>query len=312
MKVLSLFDGISCGMIALKKANINIESYYASEIDVYAEQVSAMQFPSIIHIGDIKKVVYSNGVLETERGKFDVGEIDIVIGGSPCQNLTFSGAQEGMITDEEIEIEKLADYLKYKEKGWKFKGQSYLFWEYVRLLKEVKPKYFLLENVKMAKKWENVITKALGVKPILLNSQDFSPQRRQRLYWTNIGVKQIEDEKKDKRVLRDIVRTEDNNQYHLTVKHLNGFKKSYKWTENLLDEKSKPLLASYYKQPPHCPYISCKESGSGYRMLSPIECERLQGLPDNYTDGISKTQRYKCIGNGWNVDTIVHIFKNLK
>ena len=283
MKVLSLFDGISCGMVALERAGINVDKYDAYEIDESAIKISTKNYPQIEHHGDVTSAKYYDS------------QYDLLIGGSPCQSLSSSNV-----------------WIKEGEYGVTGTGASKLFWEYVRLLKEVKPKYFLLENVKMAKKWENVITKALGVKPILLNSQDFSPQRRQRLYWTNIGVKQIEDEKKDKRVLRDIVRTEDNNQYHLTVKHLNGFKKSYKWTENLLDEKSKPLLASYYKQPPHCPYISCKESGSGYRMLSPIECERLQGLPDNYTDGISKTQRYKCIGNGWNVDTIVHIFKNLK
>lgn len=310
MNVLSLFDGISCGMVALQQLGISFNSYYASEIEPNAEKVSQRQYPNIIRIGDVTKLNYENGVLISEKGRFNVDNIDLLIGGSPCQGFTYAGFQDGMVTEEDIEITSLETYLRYKEQGYKFKGQSYLFWEYVRLLKQIKPEYFLLENVKMAKKWENIITNALGVQPILLNSADFSPQRRQRLYWANFKIEQPITS--NSQVLQDIVRTEDNNHYHLSQKHLQGFLKSYNWTPNYLHEKSKPLLASYYKQPPHCPYIPCDKSESGYRMLSPIECERLQGLPDNYTEGISKTQRYKCLGNGWNVPTIVYILGKLK
>ena len=235
----------------------------------------------------------------------------MLIGGSPCQSFTFAGKREGMVTEENIEITTLDQYLELKENGFSFKGQSYLFWEYARLLKEVNPTYFLLENVKMSKHWQDVITKTVGVNPININSELLSAQRRNRLYWTNINNSKVDLPKDKGLLLKDIVREEDNDKYHLTKIHYEAFLKSYKWTPNYLNEKSKPLLASYYKQPPHCPYIPCEQSGSGYRMLSPIECERLQTLPDNYTDGISKTQRYKCIGNGWTVDVIAYILSYL-
>ena len=301
MNVLSLFDGVSCGMVALERAGIQVNKYYASEIDPYAIQVSKKNYPDIIQIGDVRNIdstLYSH--------------CELLIGGSPCQSFTFSGKREGMVTEEDIEITSLEQYLELKTEGFDFKGQSYLFWEYVRLLKAIKPKYFLLENVKMAKKWELIITKALGVEPIRINSSLLSAQRRDRLYWTNINNGIIEQPNDLGLLLKDIIREEDNNNYHLSTIHHKAFLKSYKWTPNYLNEKSKPLLASYYKQPPHCPYIPCEQSESGYRMLSPTECERLQTLPDGYTEGISKTQRYKCIGNGWTVNVIAHILSFIK
>lgn len=312
LNVLSLFDGISCGQVALKRENLPIENYYASEIDRYAIQVTQKNFPLTIHVGDVAKVTYNNGTLYTETGEYYIGDIDLLIGGSPCQSFTFAGKREGMVTDENIEITTLEQYLKLKSEGFAFKGQSYLFWEYVRLLNEIKPMYFLLENVKMQKFWQDVITKTLGIEPLRFNSKLLSAQRRDRLYWTNINDGNIELPDDLGLLLKDIVREEDNDKYHLSKIHHQAFLKSYKWTPNYLDEKSKPLLASYYKQPPHCPYIPCEQSESGYRMLSPIECERLQTLPDNYTEGISKTQRYKCIGNGWTVDVIAYILSYLR
>ena len=184
MKVLSLFDGISCGMVALERAGIPIEKYYASEICDYSIKIAKKNFPEIIEIGDVRNV-------EGENFK----NIDIVIGGSPCQSLSFAGKMDGMATkDEKIDITSLEQYLDLKNKGFEFEGYSYLFWEYVRILKEVKPKYFLLENVKMTKKWKNVITDALGVEPIMINSELVSAQSRERLYWTNIpNIEQPED-----------------------------------------------------------------------------------------------------------------------
>lgn len=311
LNVLSLFDGISCGQVALKRENLPIENYYASEIDRYAMQVTQKNFPSTIQVGDVAKVTYSNGTLYTEAGEYYIGDVDLLIGGSPCQSFTFAGKREGMVTDENIEITTLDQYLKLKSEGFAFKGQSYLFWEYVRLLNEIRPTYFLLENVKMQKFWQDVITKTLRVEPLRFNSKLLSAQRRDRLYWTNINDGEIELPDDLGLLLKDIVREEDNDKYHLSKIHHQAFLKSYKWTPNYLDEKSKPLLASYYKQPPHCPYIPCEQSESGYRMLSPVECERLQTLPDNYTEGISKTQRYKCIGNGWTVDVIAYILRYL-
>jgi DNA-cytosine methyltransferase len=151
MNVLSLFDGMSCGQIALNKCGIKYENYYASEIDKYAIQISQKNYPDTIRLGDVTKIKGS-----------DLPKIDLLIGGSPCQSFSRSGDGSG------------------------FDGKSRLFWEYVRILKEVNPKYFLLENVVMKKEWENIITEALGVEPILIDSKFFSAQKRQRLYWTNI------------------------------------------------------------------------------------------------------------------------------
>lgn len=273
MKVLSLFDGISCGMVALERAGIPVERYVAYEIDKYAIAVSQKNYPQIEQCGDVTKADFT---------QYD--GIDLLIGGSPCQGFTFAGKQ-----------------LNFAD------PRSKLFFEFARALVEAKPKYFLLENVKMKKESRDVITSILGVEPVPINSSLLSAQRRDRTYWTNIpNVTQPED---NGLLLKDIVRDEDDDKHHLSAKHHAAFLKSYKWTHCNLDEKAKPLLASYYKQPPHCPYIPCDKSESGFRMLSPVECERLQTLPDNYTAGISKTQRYKCLGNGFTVDVVAHILK---
>lgn len=281
INVLSLFDGISCGMIALERANINIDKYYASEINPYAIQISKKNYPQIIRLGDI---------LNWEQWDIDWSKIDLLIGGSPCQGFTFAGKM-----------------LNFNDE------RSKLFFVYVDILNYIKtlnPNVkFLLENVKMKKEYENVITTYMKVNPLHINSNLVSAQNRQRLYWSNIPNIEIPNDKGV--LLKDIVRKEDNSKYHLSLKHLQGFLRSYNWKPSLLNGKAKPILASYYKQPPHCPYIPCDESESGYRMLSPIEAERCQTLPDNYTDGISKCQRYKCIGNGWTVDIISQIFKGL-
>lgn len=314
--ILSLFDGISCGQVALERANIKKENYIASEIDKYAIEIAKKNYPNTLHIGNIENISYNEKTKKLYNNKTQEilykGDIDIIIGGSPCQSFSFAGKQNGMSTKENIEVTNLEQYLELKNKNFEFIGQSYLFWEYVRLLKEIKPKYFLLENVKMKKYWENIITKTLEVNPIRINSENYSAQRRDRLYWTNIDINKEEILKeRNELLLKDIIREEDNENYHLSKTHYAAFLKSYKWKANLLNEKSKPLLATYYKQPPHCPYIPCEKSESGYRMLSPIECERLQTLPNNYTQGISKTQRYKCIGNGWTVDVIAKILSYL-
>lgn len=275
MKVLSLFDGISCGMVALERAGIKVDEYVAYEIDDFAIEVSRSNYPQIEHCGD---------VLTADFTKYK--GFDLVIGGSPCQGFTFAGKQ-----------------LNFED------PRSKLFFEFVRAKAEMKPKYFLFENVKMKSESRDVITSFLGAEPIAINSNLFSAQNRDRLYWTNIDVPHLPSE--NGTVLRDILRAEDDDKYHLSKTHHSAFLKSYNWKPCDINGKSKPLLASYYKQPPHCPYVPCDKSESGFRMLSPIECERLQTLPDNYTEGISKTQRYKCIGNGWTVDVIAHILKGV-
>lgn len=295
MVVLSLFDGISCGYQALKELGISIDAYYASEIDKYAIEVSNKNHPDIIQLGDI------NG---WKNWNIDFSKIDMVIGGSPCQGFTFAGKRLNF--DDE---------------------RSKLFFVYndiLKAVKEVNPDVlFLLENVKMQKAHERVIDEFMGVEGIHLNSNRFSAQNRDRIYWTNIPVDLDIVDNCD--TLNDILRVSDDydERLYLSKKHLEGFLRSYNWKANERDEKSKPLLASYYKQPPHCPYVIHGRGEIGrlseYRRLSPVECERLQGLPDDYTLVVNEkgkenswTQRYKMIGNGWTVPTIKHLFKNLK
>lgn len=145
MNVLSLFDGISCGMLALQRANIPIDNYYASEICSDAIKISEHHHKNIIRLGDVTK---------WKEWDIDWKSIDLLIGGSPCQSFSFAGNRVGMSTKENVCITELDQYLEYKRDGFEFAGYSYLFWEFVRLLKETKPKYFLLENVIMAKCWE--------------------------------------------------------------------------------------------------------------------------------------------------------------
>lgn len=299
INVLSLFDGMSCGQIALERAGIKVDNYYASEIDKYAIKVTMANYPNTIQLGSVVDVKGS-----------DLPKIDLLIGGSPCQSFSFAGKRKGMATKCETEITTLEQYLELKSEGFEFEGQSFLFWEYMRLLNEVKPKYFLLENVMMSEKWKKILTKAIGINPIMINSSLVSAQNRKRFYWTNIPLDELPFS--NDLYIKDIICNEIGIKYPLTKKHHQAFLKSYKWKHCELYEKAKPLLASYYKQPPHCPYIPCEYSDSGFRRLSPIECERLQTIPDNYTDGVSDTQRYKMIGNGWTVDVIAHIFKYLK
>lgn len=291
LNVLSLFDGISCGQVALQRAGIEVNKYYASEIEQHPIAITQYNFPDTIQLGDINN---------WREWDIDWNSIDIVIGGSPCQGLTFAG--------KKLQLED---------------PRSKLFFVYIDILnhlRNINPDIkFFLENVKMNSESEAKFNELTGYNPYKVNSNLVSAQNRQRNYWTNIkGFNMPKDRNK---LVKDIVRREDNNKYHLSVKHLQAFHKSYNWKSTSVDGKSPTLMASYYKQPPHSPYIPCEESESGYRMFSPVECERLQTLPDDYTkygdyDGtvkeVAKTNRYKAIGNGWTVDVIAHIFKGLK
>lgn len=175
--VLSLFDGMACAKLALDEAGIEIDNYYCSEVDKHAVKLTAEKWPNHIQLGDVRNI-----------DTYTLPEIWLLCGGSPCQSFSFAGKMKGMATKCEKEITELDQYLKLKSEGFEFEGQSYLFWEFVRILQEVKPKYFLLENVQMVTKWERVITKALGIPAININSSLVSAQNRDRLYWTNINT----------------------------------------------------------------------------------------------------------------------------
>jgi DNA (cytosine-5)-methyltransferase 3A len=222
MNVLSLFDGMSCGQQALERAGIKVDNYFASEIDKYAIQVTMANYPNTKQLGSVVNV-----------DGYSLPNIDILIGGSPCQSFSFAGKRKGMSTKDEQEILTLEHYLELKAEGFEFEGQSYLFWEYMRLLNEVKPKYFLLENVMMGERWEKVLSKAIGVKAIMINSSLVSAQNRQRLYWTNIGLEPqglfgdletIIQQPKDKGILlKDILEENVPDKFFLSEKIIRGF-----------------------------------------------------------------------------------------
>lgn len=186
MIVLSLFDGMSCGRIALQELGIPIEKYYASEVDKFAIQNTMANFPDTIQLGDVRNIV----------GRA-LGHVDMLIGGSPCQSFSFAGKRAGMSTAEKVEIYTLSRYLELKAAGVQFEGQSYLFWEYMRILTELRETnpdiLFLLENVKMSKKWENVLSEAIGMTGVHINSAVVSAQTRKRIYWTNIRTRKETD-----------------------------------------------------------------------------------------------------------------------
>jgi site-specific DNA-cytosine methylase len=273
MNVLSLFDGLSCGQIALNRAGIKYDKYFASEIDKYAIQVTQHNYQETIQIGDILDVKGS-----------DLPKIDLIFGGSPCQSFSNMGDKTG------------------------FDGKSSLFWEYIRVLNEVKPKYFLLENVVMKKDWEKIITESIGVEPIKICSSLVSPQRRNRLYWTNIpDIKQPEDKGL---MFYDIIEENVNSKYFLTERAVERVREKQGYS--LMDKKSKCLFATYYKNNSNSREGQIVEQNGILRRLTPTECEKLQTIPINYTECVSDSQRYKMLGNGWTVDVIAHIFKNIE
>ena len=179
MRVLSLFDGMSCGQIALRQLGIKVDTYYASEVDKFAIAQTMLNFPDTIQLGDVRNI-----------NARTLGRIDLLMGGSPCQSFSFAGKRAGMSTKQSEEIYTLERYLELKQAGFEFEGQSYLFWEYVRILQELRESnpdvYFLLENVEMGKKWEKVLSEAIGLQGVHINSALVSAQIRKRIYWTNI------------------------------------------------------------------------------------------------------------------------------
>ena len=303
LNVLSLFDGMSCGRIALDRCGIPVNTYYASEIDRYAIDTAKKNYPDTIHLGDVKDV----------KGD-DLADIDLLIGGSPCQGFSFAGGQ-----------------LNFDD------PRSQLFFEFVRIKNETQPKYFLLENVKMRKESEAIITELLGVEPIEINSNLVSAQNRKRLYWTNIP---FDLNIKDKNIkLKDIIEhgIVDRDKSHcLDANYWKGgnltsyFEKSRRqlvFSEDglchvgLADVNGYDLMKRVYHIEGKAPTLNACTGGNRepkiavgetlWRKLTPLECERLQTVPEGYTEGVSNTQRYKMLGNGWTVDVVAHIFKGL-
>jgi DNA (cytosine-5)-methyltransferase 3A len=282
MKILSLFDGLSCGQIALNKAGVHYDEYFSSEIDKNAIKVTQHNYPNTKQLGDVSSLKAT-----------DLPKIDLMFGGSPCQS--FSNA------------------ISYNTG---FDGKSKLFFEYVRLLKECSPKYFLLENVVMKKEWEDVITSYLEVKPVMINSSSFTAQSRQRLYWTNIPI--LDLPKDNTLVLKDIMQTEVDEKYY--------YKESFDFYGNdkvvcaTLNINGHDILKRVNSVNHKCQTLTAVCGGNQQkkviqnnrvRKLTPIEYERLQGVPDNYTSIVSDGARYRMLGNGWSVDVISHIFSSL-
>lgn len=370
---------MSCGRIALERAGIKVDKYFAAEIDKYAIQIAKKNYPDTIHLGDVQEIMYPES--------FDGHKIDLVIGGSPCQGFSFAGKR-----------------LNFDD------PRSALFFEFVRLLKETKPKYFLLENVRMKQEYQDVISEHLGVKPIMINSALMSAQNRVRLYWTNIpGIEQPEDKgiflkdilqdlpfeeppqyllnKFGKKTRGELVKTPNDKARCLNATMYKGQISTFvkrpceprefnqdstchhaatatdiKGNESIkrvyADSGKSPTLTTMgggHREPkvlcgrvvgrrinpdtgkrddynmdlkPKQRFEPRKDDKTGtlttvqkdntlldsgtYRKLTPLECERLQTVPDNYTEGVSNTQRYKMLGNGWTVDVVAHIFQDLK
>jgi DNA (cytosine-5)-methyltransferase 3A len=315
MNVLSLFDGMSCGQIALNRAGVKYDKYFASEIDKWAIQITQKNYPDTIQLGDVKDINCD-----------DLPRIDLLLGGSPCQGFSFAGKQ-----------------LNFDD------PRSALFFEYVRIMKECKPEYFLLENVPMKQEYQDIITEYMGVEPVMINSALVSAQNRKRLYWTNIPFDMPEDRGIK---LKDVLL---NDAYPVAMHNLYGgfgekehrifLKKSptlrtpkggghipsllhsekaiaymnrqvadgrthwdFAHHSDTADDKSSAVVANFFKG---VPYNVLKDEGL-IRKFHPIECERLQTVPENYTKGVSDTQRYKMLGNGWTVDVIAHIFEHIR
>ncbi len=339
MNVLSLFDGMSCGRLALEKAEVGVKNYWASEIERHPIKVAQANFPANIQLGDVRKINVPRDV-----------KIDLLIGGSPCQSFSFAGKGHGMSTKENIKITSLEQYVDLKKAGFEFEGQSYLFWEYIRLAYQCKPKYYLLENVRMPKHWEKVINETLHTEPYFINSNCLTAQNRKRLYWTNIPFNFESLSTECELTLKNVLSSDDINLNttmsldhneikaaiidHFENDSLAGFVDENKQTARYFAKKKGTL--AYNKALSQLKSISHKSncltasgqsiSNSGstniyyittdnkikIRPLEPVECERLQGVPDDYTNHCSRNQRIKMLGNGWSVDVIAHILKGLK
>lgn len=308
MRVLSLFDGISCARVALARAGLPVETYMAAEIDPNAIKVSERNHPDIVRLGDVRSVDCSS-----------LGRIDLLIGGSPCQDLSIAK----------------------KDRQGLDGNRSGLFWEYVRIWRETKPMYFVLENVaSMPKKDRDMITETLGVEPVLFDAALVSAQSRKRLFWTNIKFDLPADRGI---VLKDILQPDaevdpsmviNGKSFCLTATY-HKVGEGQKEYEHNKEKKQRTMVRvghignndgqtnRVYSPEGKAPTQLKGPNGGALptlisptqdkiRKLTPVECERLQGLPDTYTEGVAKTHRYKCLGNAFHVDVIAHILSHCR
>ena len=286
MNVLSLFDGISCGQLALQRAGIGVDKYFASEIDKYAIKVTQENFPDTVQLGDVTK-------WET----WDLPKIDLLIGGSPCQSLsiTQSKTREGL------------------------NGKSKLFFQFIDVLTYVKPRYFLFENVaSMSKECKGIISELLGCEPVFVNSNCFAAQDRPRLYWTNIPVS-TGNLTECNTALKDIMEPNVSQKYYYKQPVVNTDMSKQVCGELVVNTHD--MLKRVFNPNFKVHTLTCVSGGYQHkkvmdngrcRKLTPLEYERCQTLPDGYTECISDNQRYNCIGNGWTIDVIAHILKSIK
>lgn len=281
MKVLSLFDGISCLRVAFERAGIKVNNYYSSEIKPIAIKCSKENYPDIIQLGNIRKISYNDGFIYSENGTYYAGSIDFLGGGSPCQN--FSQAQ------------------KYSLRNGLNGEKSGLFYEYIRLLKEVKPKYFLLENVKMKYEDERLISEMLGVEPVKINSSLVSAALRNRLYWTNIPNVTIPKDKGIK--LQDILTsgyTDRTKARALLVSDSRPLKDKTKMLHRYISTRFTTIVWEN------------KDNNGSIRYLNQTELERCQTIPEGYTKSLNRNEAANVLGDGWTVDVIAHILRFIR
>lgn len=334
IRVLSLFDGMSCGQIALRELRVPIERYYASEVDKFAIQQTQLNFPETVQIGDVRNV-------DVDR-LCEEGEIDLLLAGSPCTDLSLAGKRRGMATTTKEKVTSLSQYLDLRDAGFEFAGQSYLFWEFVRIFKRLRERHpkllFLLENVEVGKEWDAVISNTLGLKGVHINAALVSAQNRRRIYWSNIRVREEGmfgwrytdiPQPEDRHIfLKDILEPEVGEKYYLknedksncvtTVEKDNVLlelfpNKHLKKNLTDVDGKAQTFLATSGKGA-WANGMTLVEKGYRIRRITPTEAARLQTIPECYHWTCSETQQYKLLGDGWCVEVIKHIlsFMNIE
>lgn len=294
MVVLSLFDGMSCGRIALARLGITPTAYYASEINKQAIKVSKDNWQDIIHIGDVTKLSYKDGVLYTEVGEFYIGKVDLLMGGSPCQDFSFANP-----TGKGLDG-----------------NRSSLFYHYLRLKEEIEPINFLLENVKMKTSSKLQLDKYLGVEGVEINSKLFSFQSRPRIYWTNLTIPSAEDKQIS---FQDFKTREVNvldvylvNKTPSRIKMWGSGLGTNSHTTGCLNVTNRDKVACLTLSQDRCPNSGLVAHGDFCRYLTREELEAAQTVPIGYTKSVSYNQAQAVLGNGWTVDVIVHILGDLK